>query len=1263
MLYSVLSVHCYLKTLGISRCFATLVISTRRPSKDSLEAHFCGHAQENSVSLPSCARERKSACTTIYFLETAANISSLPSSAGLVKFQIGQSPSNVHVLRDKAETHLPLTTMVRRPDSSSEEDATPAPAAKIDKGKGKAREQPEQEEMSRKGAKRARKNEAGDAVAQHADEPDADHDEPLAPRRVKTLPRDVDGFIPGSIMRIQLRKFVTYDFVEFRPGPYLNMVLGPNGTGKSSIACAICIGLNWPPKILGRSTDLREFVKDRIGTGHIEIELKAPGENLVIRRNLSAESKSSTFTLNGRPATGHEITARVAQLNVQVGNLCSFLPQDKVSAFAAMTPVELLKETENAAGDEGLRTWHETLIEAGAQLKELREKIHEETATMRQLQDRNDNIERDVQRYRDRKQIERNIMLLNALIPVQQYREARIEYFDLKDQRRASHEKVSKLIDKNKPAHELLKDLETQVVELHAEREAAKKTLRDVLKKVEQKTQASEALEAKSEDIQTALGNLKRNEKERLATIKRAEAQIVKLKADMEKEVKTENEADVKAERTRAQTEFAASSYHMERHTKEQKTRALGERKARNARVREDAEKQLRDLDSIDSRKLNKLQQWDRDAADAVRWLRANRDKFRMEVFEPAVLSVTVPNSAFAAAVERCFGSAQLRTFVFQCQEDYNTFNTAINDNPGLGRRARVPTWFRLGTENDLTPPPMPRDEAYPAWRELNMHRTAISLRGIQDVQGAIDAVGRPGPNGRTADTTFVDRETVHQVSRSKYGNRELGTSVSSLRKARNFGNNVQVNPTEKKRIDDILQRCREEDVVIHEGERENELEAKQLEKVGAEHNNVMAGFVERLKAISQGIKRKLDRETKLASVERTLVNALKKGNAAEEGARLRAQLMNIAKKRIKLVAEAVEFSRDVVTEQTKATTVGLQYIQICAKTDALRELCDRKDAKYKTALQEFNTLDAEFLKVKAEANALRARIEELLLELPLDLRTEYHVQEQAREAYDKAVKAAAEARQEPPVPGADVDLRTLAELEAELARQEADLDMNANTNPGVVEQYEKRKKEIEVLEKTIESGKRQEAKIEKKVKNARNNWEPALRALVASIGKKFSAAFDRIGCAGEIRIREDGSFALWAIDILVKFRDTEKLQLLTSQRQSGGERSLTTILYLMSLTEEARAPFSLVDEINQGMDQRAERMVHNSMVEATCKPDSAQYFLITPKLLPDLQYHERMKILCVNNGEWLPDNSDESIKTKVGNMMSMIDSFLAAKK
>ncbi|OAX43370.1 structural maintenance of chromosomes protein [Rhizopogon vinicolor AM-OR11-026] len=230
---------------------------------------------------------------------------------------------------------------------------------------------------------------------------------------------------------------------------------------------------------------------------------------------------------------------------------------------------------------------------------------------------------------------------------------------------------------------------------------------------------------------------------------------------------------------------------------------------------------------------------------------------------------------------------------------------------------------------------------------------------------------------------------------------------------------------------------------------------------------------------------------------------------------------------------------------------------------------------------------------------------------------------------------------------------RSVEQLRTDLDVQRANLDMITQTNPGVVEQYERRKHEIEALTNTLEDREKATRRLEREIKNARDRWQPALEKLVASIGKKFSAAFDRIGCAGEIRISPHDDYDKWAIDILVKFRDKEKLQLLTGQRQSGGERSLTTILYLMSLTEEARTPFSLVDEINQGMDQRAERAVHNSLVEVTCKPDSAQYFLITPKLLPDLNYHERMKVLCVNNGEWLPDTPG------LGDMMRMIETFV----
>ena len=58
-----------------------------------------------------------------------------------------------------------------------------------------------------------------------------------------------EAFKPGAIVRIRVTDFVTYTSAEFFPGPKLNMVIGPNGTGKSTLVCAICLGLGWGPQV------------------------------------------------------------------------------------------------------------------------------------------------------------------------------------------------------------------------------------------------------------------------------------------------------------------------------------------------------------------------------------------------------------------------------------------------------------------------------------------------------------------------------------------------------------------------------------------------------------------------------------------------------------------------------------------------------------------------------------------------------------------------------------------------------------------------------------------------------------------------------------------------------------------------------------------------------------------------------------------------------------------------------------------------------
>ena len=138
--------------------------------------------------------------------------------------------------------------------------------------------------------------------------------------------------------------------------------------------------------------------------------------------------------------------------------------------------------------------------------------------------------------------------------------------------------------------------------------------------------------------------------------------------------------------------------------------------------------------------------------------------------------------------------------------------------------------------------------------------------------------------------------------------------------------------------------------------------------------------------------------------------------------------------------------------------------------------------------------------------------------------------------------------------------------------------------------------------------------------------------------------------------------------------RDSEPLTTLDSHRQSGGERAVSTIFYLMSLQSLTRSPFRVVDEINQGMDPRNERLVHKRMVGIACgvlddgvprqshphtdghseeedqedgmtgpigrgDRGGSQYFLITPKLLHNLTYERGMRVLCIASGEFMPED------------------------
>jgi len=171
--------------------------------------------------------------------------------------------------------------------------------------------------------------------------------------------------------------------VVIKPGPRLNLVLGPNGTGKSSLVCALCVCLGGSLKLLGRADNLRDFIRRGTDSCAVEVTLSGgPGSpDLRVRRTLEASTTTtggettekvvSKFYMHDSLVKQADVLAAMQIMGVQLDNLCQFLPQDKVVEFARLDARQLLAATERAVGTGRLHEQHEQLTEKAAQLNEL----------------------------------------------------------------------------------------------------------------------------------------------------------------------------------------------------------------------------------------------------------------------------------------------------------------------------------------------------------------------------------------------------------------------------------------------------------------------------------------------------------------------------------------------------------------------------------------------------------------------------------------------------------------------------------------------------------------------------------------------------------------------------------------------------------------------------------------------------------------------------------------------------------------------------
>lgn len=117
--------------------------------------------------------------------------------------------------------------------------------------------------------------------------------------------------------------------------------------------------------------------------------------------------------------------------------------------------------------------------------------------------------------------------------------------------------------------------------------------------------------------------------------------------------------------------------------------------------------------------------------------------------------------------------------------------------------------------------------------------------------------------------------------------------------------------------------------------------------------------------------------------------------------------------------------------------------------------------------------------------------------------------------------------------------------------------------------------------------------------KSRSEKWESAVSEIARKLNGYFSRYMSELQYRGAVELIKQGSLKDYEMQMSVSFRDNVDIHKLSGQRHSGGERAVSTIMYLMALQELTTAPFRVVDEINQGMDERNERLVFDRIVRS----------------------------------------------------------------
>jgi len=1028
-------------------------------------------------------------------------------------------------------------------------------------------------------------------------------------------------------VRVKMINFMIYELEEMFPGPGLNLLLGPNGSGKSTVMSAIAVCLAGEIKSVGRLNHLGEYVRRGAAQGAVEVELFGggpAGRNLVVYRSFSAadHSDKSKFMLNGAAAAKKDVQAKMRELHIQVNNLCVFLAQFRVGEFAEMSAEQMLQETEKAANAD-LFHMHMSIKDSSTELCQKAEAIAQTQRVFEQLRDKVAAMEVERRAEEERQVAVQKITLLRKRRQWALYEQMAEKVDKAKEHVAECKKAVDDERQKEAPLRNALKLQKRADTEARARRddlaqkhESAKRHRAALEKSVAECTELIDQFDGRLQELEAEQAHRARDLEKERTTLAAQKAALSRARPDEEivEVLKVANETRQRHREAQMRHDRAVADIHS------QMAEAHARKRAAESR-----------LQHIESREvdtpLRRLQKADRSRGQRgtvesdeliVNRLRA-AGSLRGKVLGPLLGHVHVTDREVARYVEDTIPVKWAVAWVVENADDHKL----LHDSKVRGAIITA----------DVNAPPRPRQFNLAPLARFDVHWLDEGINADPLISAALRDVLNFGLHVYSRRALSPDE--CHSLLSARKGDGKLQSLYSGTQHFSTMASNwtsdvaVSVNVARPPRILGGSG--------ADEG-REREIATAKKEITDAQEQ--LNELTEQKRVVSNAWEEKLhERQEELRQCEATRIKA------AEDQQQRKRIVASIARceENIRRLEAPGDFERkrlDLLRQQQQLELKREKYMeQLAASVESF------EDTSAFVAVQlHAVTAAAVLAHMQASVDSLGNRHEALQAALQEAQRRWLGVQKEAES--QKNLATAGCARE------AFAELEWMCEMEKAYGQLTVELiDAKANElqnalNRGVgdasiVQRYEVEKANLDEAELRLQQAKGQEESLLKSVEDRKRDWMSKVGLMIKTIDQHFEKYFNRIGCKGNVELQElpNGGYGIL---IKVSFRLGVAPQPLSASAQSGGEKSVATMLYLLCLQEVTHCPFRMVDEINQGMDAMNERRIFNQIVRSCedarlddhgVRVEPPQYFVVTPKLLPGLHYSKRVSVFNVFNG------------------------------